>query len=85
MPSNTLPPNSGSTATKTKQLSAATLKDGMSTAKAQVEGLKVNVVKATVPKYDKLKAYIDTKAKDDPWSPDTMQTTATGASGKEQK
>ena len=81
----TLPPNSGSTATKTKQLSAATLKDGMFKLKAQDEGLKANMVKATVAKYDKLEAYLGTKAKDDPWSPYTMRKTATGVSYKERK
>ena len=85
MPSNTFPLTSGTTATKAKQLSAATLKDGMFEPKLQGEGLKVNIDKATVPKHDKLKAYLDTKAKDDPWSPYTMQNTAAGASGKEQK
>ena len=53
--------------------------------KAQDEGLRDNIVKATVPSHDKLKAYLDTKAKDDPWSPYTMQNTGAGASGKAQK
>ena len=85
MPLATLPQKSGSTATKAKQLSAANLNDGMFKLKAQDEELKVNIVKATVPKHDKLKAYLDTKAKDDPWSPYTMQKTAAGASDKERK
>ena len=85
MPSNNLPRDSDSTETKTKQLSAATLKAGMLRPMTQDERLKVNIVKAATPKHNKLKAYLDTKAKDDPWSPYTMQDAGAGASGKEQK
>lgn len=85
MPSNKLPLTPGTTAKKTKQLSGATPKDGMFKPKTQDEGIKGNIVKATVVSHDKLKAYLDTKAKDDPWSPYTMQNAGTGASGKEQK
>ena len=85
MPSTTLPQKSDSTAKKTKQLSAAMLKDGMLKPKPQDEGREDNIVKATIPKHDKLKAYLDTKAKDDPWSPYTMQNAGAGASSKEQK
>lgn len=83
MPSDTLPLKPGTTAMKTKQLSAATLKDGMFKPKAQDERLQVNIVKATVPNHDKLKAYLGTKAKDDPWSPYTMQNAGAGASDRE--
>ena len=85
MPSNTLPLKSGTTATKTKQLSAAMLKDSKYKLEAHDEGLKIKNVKDTIPKHDKLKAYLDTKAKDDPWSPYTTQYTGTGASDKERK
>ena len=85
MPPSTLPQRTGTTATKTKQLSAAMLKNGMLKPKAQDEGLKDNIVTPTVPSHDKLKAYLDTKAKDDPWSPYSMQNAGAGASGKDRK
>ena len=85
MPPPTLTPKSGSTADKVKQPSAATLKDGIMRPKMQNEGLKADTTKITVPVHNKLNAYLDTKSKDDPWSPYTMRSTTIGACGKEQK
>ncbi|CAF9941889.1 hypothetical protein IMSHALPRED_003085 [Imshaugia aleurites] len=48
----------------------------------QKVALKVNTTEFTVPSYDKLKAYIDAKSKDDPWSPYAIQDIAAGEAGK---
>ena len=48
----------------------------------QDEGLEVDNTKITVPTHNKLNAYIDTKSKDDPWSPYTIQNDTSSALSK---
>ena len=50
--------------------------------KTQNKELEIDITEVTVPTHDKLKAYLDTKAKDDPWSPYVMTGGNSGNSGQ---
>ena len=52
---------------------------------SETKGPSVDITEATVPNHDKLKAYLDTKSKDDPWSPYATQKFAKGASNNGHK
>ena len=49
------------------------------------EVLRADIVKNEVSTHDKLKSYIDTKPKDDPWSPYATRSVAAGANGNRHK
>lgn len=49
----------------------------------QDEGLRL--INITVPTHNKLEAYVNTKSKDDPWSPYTIQNDTSSALSKEYK
>lgn len=85
MPSNTLAPKAGLTRSTNERPSvAAALKDGMIRFHC-LKGLKINDSKITVPTHDKLKAYVDTKPKNDLWSPFTIQNAAANTFSRERK
>ena len=84
MPSNTLGSESSHFTKSTSERQSKALKDGTSD-QIQSKRLDINVAEVTILTHDKLKAYIDTKPKDDPWSPYTMQNAAACTHCKEHK
>ena len=78
MPSDPVAPKSGFTTDKHKHTWSTALKDGI-VKLYHDQALKTDTINVTVPVHDKLKAYVDTKPKDDPWSPYMMKNTDTSA------
>ena len=78
MPSDPIAPKSGFTSNKDKHPRSTAFKDGI-VMLYHDQALKTDSINVTVPIHDKLKAYVDTKPKDDPWSPYTMRNTNTSA------
>ena len=56
-----------------------------SSPECEKKGPSIDITEFPVPNYDKLKAYLDTKSKDDPWSPYATQNVAKGASNNGHK
>lgn len=84
MPSDTSVPTSGSVKGTKEQGSNTGINDGI-VGTIGNERLKADIAKVTVPTHDKLKAYLDTKPKDDPWSPYTVQDAGACASSMKDK
>ena len=78
MPSDSLTPKSAFTTNKHKHPRSKALKDGI-VKLHHGQALNTDTFNVTVPVHDKLKAYLDTKPKDDPWSPYTMKNSDTSA------
>ena len=78
MPSDAIAPKSASTTNKSKHPRSKALKDGIVKLRHD-QALKTDAINVSVPVHDKLKAYVNTKPKDDPWSPYTMRNTDANA------
>ena len=78
MPSDPVVPKSAFTTKKHKHPRSKALKDG-NVKLHQGQALKTDIINVIVPTHDKLKAYVETKPKDGPWSPYTMKNTDTRA------
>ena len=76
MPSDPVTPKSAFTTNKYKYPNS--FKDGIVKLHHD-QVLKTDTINVTVPVHDKLKAYVDTKPKGDPWSPHTMKNTDASA------
>ena len=76
MSSGPVASKSGFTTDKDKHPRSTAFKDGI-VMLYHDHALKTDSINVTVPIHDKLKAYLDTKPKDDPWSPCTMKNTNT--------
>ena len=84
MPSDPVAPKSAFTTNKYKHPRSKALKDGI-VKLYHDQALKTDTIDIIVPVHDKLKAYVDTKPKDEPWSPYTMKNTDTSALGDRHK
>ena len=78
MPSDPVASKSVFTTNKSKHPRSKALKDGIVKLHHD-QALKTDAINVTVPVHDKLKASVDTKPKDDPWSPYTMRNTDASA------
>lgn len=74
MPSEPVAPKSGFTSNKYKHPRSTAFKDGIIKLHHD-QALKTDAINVTVPVHNKLKAYLDTEPKDDPWSPYTNNNT----------
>ena len=72
MPSDPVAPKSAFTTNRSKHPKSKALKDGIVKLHHD-QALKTDTINITVPVHDKLKAYVDTKWKDEPWSPYIMR------------
>ena len=84
MPSDPVAPKSAFNTNKSKHPRSQALKDGIVKLHHD-QALKTDTINLAVPVHDKLKAYVDTKPKNDPWSPYTMRNTDASAIGNGHK
>lgn len=78
MPSDSAAPKSALTTKKYKHPRSNALKDGI-VKLHHAQALETDTINVIVPVHDKLKEHVDTKPKDDPWSPYTMKNTDASA------